>query len=59
VGTPPNTIVFASKRLKISDMAKTGVTLNITSVIIISLIVYFLGSVIFDLLAYPDWAIFK
>lgn len=59
VGTPPNTIVFASKKLKISDMAKTGVTLNIISVIIISLIVYFLGSVIFDLLIYPDWANIK
>jgi sodium-dependent dicarboxylate transporter 2/3/5 len=35
VGTPPNTIVFASKRLRIIDMAKTGFALNIISIIII------------------------
>ena len=56
VGTPPNTIVFASKRLKISDMAKTGFALNIISVIIISLVVYFVGSIIFDLNTFPAWA---
>jgi len=56
VGTPPNTIVFASKRLKISDMAKTGFALNIISVIIISVLVYFLGSIIFDLNTFPAWA---
>lgn len=56
VGTPPNTIVFASKRLKISDMAKTGFALNIISVIIISIVVYFFGSIIFDLQIFPVWA---
>ena len=56
VATPPNTIVFASKRLRISDMAKTGFALNIISVIIITLLVYFIGSVIFDLSTFPDWA---
>ena len=57
VGTPPNTIVFASKRLKISDMAKTGFALNLISVIIIALLVYFIGSIIFDLNTFPEWAI--
>ena len=56
VGTPPNTIIFASKRLRISDMAKTGFSLNIISIIIITLLVYFIGSVIFDLNTFPDWA---
>ena len=56
VGTPPNTIVFASKRLRISDMAKTGFALNIISVIVISLFVYFIGSAIFGLDTVPDWA---
>jgi sodium-dependent dicarboxylate transporter 2/3/5 len=56
VGTPPNTIVFASKRLRISDMAKTGFALNIISVILITLLVYFIGSIIFDLNTYPEWA---
>jgi len=56
VGTPPNTIVFASKRLRISDMAKTGFALNIISIIIITLLVYFIGSIIFDLNTFPGWA---
>jgi sodium-dependent dicarboxylate transporter 2/3/5 len=56
VGTPPNTIVFASKRLKISDMAKTGFALNLISVIVIALLVYFIGSIIFDLNTFPEWA---
>ena len=56
VGTPPNTIVFASKRLKISDMAKTGFALNIISVIVISVIVYIIGDAIFHLQSFPEWA---
>lgn len=56
VGTPPNTIVFASQRLKISDMAKTGFILNLISTIIVSVLVYTVGSFIFNLDVYPDWA---
>lgn len=56
VGTPPNTIVFASKRLKIIDMARTGFMLNIISIILITILVYFIGSVIFNLNVYPAWA---
>ncbi|MFZ2322367.1 MAG: SLC13 family permease [Ignavibacteriaceae bacterium] len=56
VGTPPNTIVFASNRLKISDMAKTGFALNIISVIFIAVFVYYIGSIIFNLNIFPEWA---
>ncbi len=56
VGTPPNTIVFSSNKLKIIDMVKTGFLLNLLSTIVISLIVYFLGNIIFDLSIFPDWA---
>ncbi|QQS37284.1 MAG: SLC13/DASS family transporter [Ignavibacteriales bacterium] len=59
VATPPNTVVFASGKLKIIDMVKAGVILNITSVIIISLLVYLLGSILFSLHDFPDWAIIK
>ena len=41
VATPPNAIVFGSGYLRIPDMMKTGIWLNILSIIIISLIVYF------------------
>jgi sodium-dependent dicarboxylate transporter 2/3/5 len=56
VATPPNTIIFASGRIKIFEMAKTGFALNLLGVIIVSLIVYFLGSVIFNLNEFPVWA---
>lgn len=41
-GTPPNAIAFGSGYLKIGDMIKTGLVLNLVSIISISLIVYFL-----------------
>lgn len=56
VATPPNTIIFASGRIKISELAKTGLILNIFGIIIISLLVYFWGSFIFDLDVFPGWA---
>jgi len=59
VGTPPNAVVFGSQRLKISEMAKVGVFLNLISIPILLLAVYFLGRIIFniDLSVFPDWAI--
>ena len=56
VATPPNTIIFASGRIRISEMAKTGFILNITGVIVVTLLVYFLGSMIFGLDTFPAWA---
>ena len=42
VGTPPNAIVFGTGRISIKKMATVGFWVNILSVIIIVLIVYFL-----------------
>jgi len=56
VATPPNTIIFASGRVRISEMAKTGFILNITGVIVVTLLVYFVGTMIFGLNAFPAWA---
>ena len=41
VATPPNAIVFGSGYIKIQDMARIGFVLNLTGVIIITLLMYF------------------
>ncbi len=42
VATPPNAVVFGSGYLRIPDMVKTGIWMNIISICLLSLIVYFL-----------------
>ena len=49
VATPPNAIVFGSGLLKIEDMFKKGIWMNLFSIIIISLIVYYILPHVFDL----------
>ena len=59
VGTPPNTIVFASERLKISDMVKAGFAVNIMGIILVTVLVYLLGNILFDFNIFPEWAKIK
>lgn len=56
VATPPNAIVFGSGYLKIPEMVKTGVWLNLISILIISLVVYFILPYLwgFNPHAFPD-----
>jgi len=58
VATPPNAIVFGTKRLQIIDMSKTGVILNLVGIVLVTLVTYYIGTYIFniqlDLL--PSWA---
>jgi sodium-dependent dicarboxylate transporter 2/3/5 len=49
VATAPNAIVFSSGDIKMQDMIKTGIYLNIISIILISLVVYFLMPMIWSL----------
>lgn len=49
VATPPNAIVYGTGKLTIKQMAVTGFFLNLVAVVVITLITYFWGSVVFDL----------
>ncbi len=42
VATPPNAVVFSSGYIRIRDMARTGVGMNLISIIIVVLVVWFL-----------------
>jgi len=56
VATPPNAVVFGSGYLSVSDMAKKGFVLNIISILLITLFVYFLLPLIWgiDPFSFPN-----
>ena len=58
VGTPPNAIVFGSGRIPLPEMAKAGIWLNLTFVLLIVGMVYALGPLVFGIEfgVLPDWA---
>ena len=47
VATPPNSIVYASNKIPISEMVKTGIWLNIFSIFLVFLLVYNLVPIVF------------
>ena len=51
ISTPPKAVVFGSGFLKIEDMFKKGVWMNLISILIISLVVYFILPYVFDMTA--------
>lgn len=55
VATPPNAVVFGSGYLKIKDMVKAGIWLNLISIILLSLMVYYVLPLLWniDLEQYP------
>lgn len=58
VATPPNAVVFGSGYLSIPDMIKAGLFMNFISIILISLVVYFLLPFLWDFDPY-DYSFFK
>lgn len=59
VATPPNAIVFGTKRLRIAQMARAGFVLNLVGIIVVALVSYFFGTAIFGIESgvFPDWAL--
>ena len=49
VATPPNAVVFGSGYLKIEDMIKKGLWMNILSIILLTLIVYYFLPIVWEL----------
>ncbi|HNH61756.1 MAG TPA: SLC13 family permease, partial [Cyclobacteriaceae bacterium] len=41
-GTGPNTVIFGSERVTVSDMVKCGVWLNLISLIVLTILMYFI-----------------
>jgi len=57
VSTPPNAIVYGSGRVPIMKMVIAGIWLDLLSVVLLTLFVYTLGHLSFDVLGdFPTWA---
>jgi sodium-dependent dicarboxylate transporter 2/3/5 len=56
VATPPNAIVFGSGYLKIPDMMRVGIWMNLISIILIAIITYYLLPLLwgFDATVFPE-----
>ena len=48
VATPPNAIVFGSGYLRIPDMVRVGIWMNLISIILLTLFVFFLLPYLWD-----------
>lgn len=57
VATPPNAIVFGSGEVRIADMIRAGIFLNLIGVVLITLTIYTLGPIVLglDLGQVPSW----
>ncbi len=58
IATPPNAIVFGSGRIRVMDMVRYGIILNLLGIVLITAVTYFLVIPIFgiDTQALPPWA---
>jgi len=52
VATPPNAVVFGSGYLRIPDMIRAGIWMNLISIMIITLFAYYLLPIFWDFI--PD-----
>lgn len=59
VGTPPNAIVFGTGEVRMADMVKTGLILDVISVVLLTACMFLFGMSVFDinLSQFPGWAV--
>jgi len=59
VATPPNAIVFGSGEVRMIDMIRVGIFMNLIGVVLITTLMYLLGIAVFgiDPSVLPDWAV--
>jgi len=58
VATPPNAIVFGTGEVRMQDMVRVGIIMNLIGIVLITATIYLLGVHVFgiDLSAMPAWA---
>lgn len=58
VATPPNAIIFGSRRVGIAEMARAGIVLNLIGIIVVTLLFYYVGRTALGIGdgPMPDWA---
>ncbi|XP_066189736.1 Na(+)/citrate cotransporter [Sylvia atricapilla] len=56
VATPPNAIVFSYGHIRVLDMVKTGIVMNIIGVCCVTLAINTWGRPMFELDTFPTWA---
>jgi sodium-dependent dicarboxylate transporter 2/3/5 len=58
IATPPNAIVFGSRRVPIGKMIKAGIALNLIGLVLIAGLILTVGLAVFqiDPNVYPAWA---
>lgn len=49
VATPPNAIVFSSGRIRIAEMARAGLVINLIGVLVVTLLFYTIGRAVFQI----------
>ena len=56
--TPPNAIIFGSGRVRIIEMARTGIFINLIGILVITLYFYLIGGSLLgiDIHTFPEWA---
>jgi sodium-dependent dicarboxylate transporter 2/3/5 len=58
VSTPPNAIVYGSNRVPITKMIKAGLIMEVVALVLITALVFTLGSLVFGVRGpFPEWAV--